>query len=284
MTGETIRVSVGRGLEMSCEISGDGIPLVLIHGLMGSARTWDAVREKLGTADYRVLAPELIGFGNSSRTLEIDKLWAENQAASILAAMDAAGFAEAVVAGHDFGGPTSLWMHRLAPERVKGLVLVSTNLTNDTPIPFPIKMVTWPLLGHAMAGVLFSRPSMKVTLGKAVGPGGPTLPAGEYFGDAAQLGAIRTLFTVALRELRERYGPVMEELGKVRVPCEVSWGDRDPFFSPAQGERTASLIKGAKLEMLSGCGHFAPEERPSEVAASIERVAQTAFVGGEADR
>jgi pimeloyl-ACP methyl ester carboxylesterase len=51
----------------------------------------------------------------------------------------------------------------------------------------------------------------------------------------------------------------------------VLWGDRDPFFPVAVGERTARAL-GTVLRVLPGCGHFVPEERPDEVAASLRDV------------
>jgi pimeloyl-ACP methyl ester carboxylesterase len=58
------------------------------------------------------------------------------------------------------------------------------------------------------------------------------------------------------------------------MPTMVIWGDHDPFFSVAQGQRTASAIPGARFVLFEGAGHFLPEERPHAFADQI--VAQAA--------
>jgi pimeloyl-ACP methyl ester carboxylesterase len=71
-----------------------------------------------------------------------------------------------------------------------------------------------------------------------------------------------------MRDLPGLYGEV-ERLGNsLGLPSLVLWGDRDPFFPTAVGERTAKSL-GAELRVLSGCGHFVPEERPAETAGAI---------------
>lgn len=64
-----------------------------------------------------------------------------------------------------------------------------------------------------------------------------------------------------------------DALQRVRVPALVVWGDRDPFFSVAQGRRTAAAIPGSRFELYAGCGHFVPEERPDALVADLRRVA-----------
>jgi pimeloyl-ACP methyl ester carboxylesterase len=50
------------------------------------------------------------------------------------------------------------------------------------------------------------------------------------------------------------------------------WGDRDLFFRPEQGQRTADAIPGAELVTLPGCGHLVPKERPEEVAMTLRKL------------
>ncbi len=56
------------------------------------------------------------------------------------------------------------------------------------------------------------------------------------------------------------------------MPVLVGWGDRDPFFSVEQAERTAAAAK-APLRLFHGAGHFLPHERPTEVAREIADLA-----------
>ncbi len=231
----------------------EGPLVVLLHGIPGSAVGWTKVAELLAR-DHRVMVPDLIGFGRSPRAERIEELWADAQAQAL-----APLIAEpAIVAGHDYGGPVALTLYRSRPDLFRRLVLMATNGFADTPIPLPIRAVTWPLVGRAAERILMSGPGLRlVARGHA------------DVGDAAQVRATRRIFASALRELRARYGPIQATLREVRIPATVLWGDRDPFFSLEQGERLAAAIPHGELRVLNGAGHFLPAERPIDVAAAI---------------
>jgi pimeloyl-ACP methyl ester carboxylesterase len=60
------------------------------------------------------------------------------------------------------------------------------------------------------------------------------------------------------------------------VPAVVGWGDRDPFFPVAIGQRTAALIPDAQFRLYEGAGHFLPEERPAQLATDLLELAKVA--------
>ncbi len=148
---------------------GAGEPtVVLLHGIPGSGRSWTAVAERLAR-EGRVLVPDLIGFGGSTRSDDIAVLHAEGQAAVLEEMLRRLDISRAVVVGHDFGGPVALTLAQQAPGLVAGLGLLATNAFADTPIPFPLSMVTWPVLGPLAARLLFSAPSLWGMLRQGVG-------------------------------------------------------------------------------------------------------------------
>jgi pimeloyl-ACP methyl ester carboxylesterase len=260
---------------MSATVSGRGPNVVLIHGIPGSSRVWASVLERLRPT-HRVIALDLIGFGASSRSDQIEDLWADRQAEAaqlLLADLDVQG---ATIVGHDFGGPVAAYLVDSNPRLVAGLVLASTNAFADTPVPFPLSAVRWPVLGRAWERILFSRPSLRLMIRRGVGPQGPHLHPSTYLGDRDQARAIGIIFSRALRELQERYAPITELLARVRIPTRVLWGDRDPFFPIAQAKRTGALIPGAEVSILPGAGHFLPDERPAAVAEAVAAVVREA--------
>jgi pimeloyl-ACP methyl ester carboxylesterase len=183
-----------------------------------------------------------------------------------------------VVAGHDFGGPVAAHLLAAAPERVAALGLFATNAFPDTPIPFPLSVVNLPVVGPLAGGVLFSRPSLTMMVRRGVGRPRMRLARERYVGDRRRRSAIATIFSQSLRRLGELYGPVEAALAAVAVPAVVGWGDRDPFFPLAIGERTAALVPDARFRCYHGAGHFLPEERPVDVAADL--LALAAVVDG----
>ena len=255
---------------------GRGHPLLLLHGIPGSAASWFPVAREL-SAGFDVVVPSLLGFGDSERPRDLDSLNAAAQADALCRLLDELQIRSCAVAGHDFGGPVALLLHARRPQAFSHLALFATNAFTDTPIPFPLSLTTWPLLGGTAASLLFSRASLRAMLRMGMGTPRVALATTAHLGDTRQSDAIRTLFAGSLSRLAELYAPVEEELGRVVVPCLVGWGDRDPFFPVAQGRRTASAL-GSPLRLYAGAGHFLPEERPTDIAADLRDLVAAGIV------
>jgi pimeloyl-ACP methyl ester carboxylesterase len=265
------RTALAEGRWIAAQVAGSGQTVLLLHGIPGVGAVWDEV-SRLLCARYRVVVPDLVGFGDSARTDDIQALWADAQAAAVLALIDDLRIDEALVVGHDFGGSVAAHLVAQARRRVGGLVLASTNAFGDTPIPFPLSGILWPVVGRAWERIIFSAPSLRMMARQGVGDRATKLDPHLYVGDREQARAIRTLFASALRDLASRYGPITEMLGRVDVPTRVVWGDRDPFFPVEQAHRTAELIQGAHTSVLPGAGHFLPEEKPAQLAEEVDRL------------
>lgn len=265
------RTMVAAGHCIAAQVAGNGQTVLLLHGIPGGGAVWHEV-SRLLSARYRVVVPDLIGFGDSARADDIQTLWADAQAAAVVALMDDLRIDEALVVGHDFGGPVAAHLVAQARRRVAALVLASTNAFGDTPIPFPLSGILWPGVGRAWERMIFSAPSLRMMVKQGVGDTATTIDPHLYVGDRDQARAIRIIFASALRDLASRYGPITEMLGRVDVPTRVVWGDRDPFFPVEQAHRTAELIPGAHMTVLPGAGHFLPEERPAELAEEVDRL------------
>lgn len=265
------RVEVADGQTMAVRDLGQGPPILLVHGIPGSAAIWDAVATRLA-ARHRVLVPDLLGFGASTRSRDLDTLGPAGQARALTTALDALDLPRVAWAGHDYGAMLALEVARTRPERISHLALAATNAFPDTPVPFPLSTTTWPLLGDLFARLVFSGPSLSMTLRMGTAVPGCRLDPAAYLGDADQTAAIGTIFAAALRHLRAWYAPIEASLATVAVPTAVIWGDRDPFFTPAQGERTAAAIPGARFVLLERTGHFLPSERPTELADTIAQL------------
>ena len=268
LRGDIERVPVSDGEVIAVRQLGHGKPVLLVHGIPGSAEEWTDVVGRLAS-HHRVIVPDLLGFGSSSRPQDATKLGLAGQAAALTEMLHALELREVAWVGHDYGGPIGLYAIRGNPSLVSHLVLAATNVFADTPIPFPLSSVTWPVVGSALASLVFSGPSLQLMLRQGVGAPAPELHIPTYLGDASQRTAIRTIFTTALRELRAWYSPAQETLADIDIPTAVIWGDRDPFFSVRQGHRTTEAIRGAVFVLLHGAGHFLPAERPADLAKAI---------------
>ena len=262
-----VRVPLPEG-HVTVRVTGSGPDVLLIHGIPGSGHVWDRVAARLVERN-RVLVPDLVGFGDSSRSRDAERIWAGGQRDALLRVLDHLGVEQAAIVGHDFGGQVALLLSAARPHLPTHLVLAATNAFPDTPIPFPLSAVTWPLIGPVAERIVLSGRALSATLRLGVGRPKVRLDPEVYLADGEQRRVIRTIFATSLRGIGERYGPIEEGLASIDVPTLVLWGDRDPFFPVAQGRRIAEAITGARFAVFEGAGHFLPEERPEAFADEV---------------
>lgn len=242
-----------------------GAWVILLHGIPGSRHTWRDVADRLAP-HCRVAVPDLLGFGDS--TDPPDDFHAPGQAVALIEVMDRLGIDRAHVVGFDFGGPIALTLYKEDPQRCLSLTLVATNAFTDTPIPPPLNLARVPIVGELVFFMLCSWAGLASLWVPAVGDK-KALPLRaflERIPPARSRRWVRRVFLDSLRHLRERYAVVEQVLSLVHCPAAVVWGDGDPFFPQAVGRRTAAAIRGGRFILLTGCGHFVPEERPAALA------------------
>src|SRR5213596_2827379 len=104
-------------------VAGSGPPVVLIHGMVNSSRHWETVALRLAD-DYTVIAPDLIGHGDSAAPRGDYSLGAH--AASIRDLLAAVGIDRATLVGHSLGGGVAMQFFYQFPQRVERLVLISS--------------------------------------------------------------------------------------------------------------------------------------------------------------
>jgi pimeloyl-ACP methyl ester carboxylesterase len=108
--------------------AGQGPPLVLLHGLFGSARNWGAVQKALAQ-DYRVIAMDLRNHGASHHMAGMGYA---AQASDIAETMAALGIGRAVVLGHSMGGKAAMMLALTRPDLVERLIIADI-----APRPYP---------------------------------------------------------------------------------------------------------------------------------------------------
>lgn len=245
---------------------GTGPTVVLLHGIPGSRKTFAEVAKRLGKT-CRVVVPDLLGFGDSADAPA--HYHAAEHAEVVVQFLGKLGIDDLHLVGFDFGGPTAIRVAAKLGKRVRSLTVAATNMFPDTPIPPPLRLAKVPVLGRLFFRLAFGRFGLMAMWLAAVADRA-AFPFKKYCValDGHGPRTTRRIFLNSMRDLPGLYGEV-ERLGNsLGLPSLVLWGDRDPFFPSAVGERTAKSL-GAELRVLSGCGHFVPEERPAETAGAI---------------
>ena len=250
----------------------DGPFVLLLHGIPGSSHAWSRAAEPLAAAGFRVVAPDLLGFGGSDEPPGDGYM--EDQARGLKRLLDGLNVEELYIGAHDFGGPVALTLMRLYPSlRVRGLCLSATNTFTDTPIPLPLRTAGVPLLGRLVFRVMAgSRFGARMMYAKAFANKDAT-SAARFERHLTPRGLARTsdIFRRSLANLALEYADVEAQLARVDCKALILWGTRDPFFAVDVARRMQRSIRGAELVLLEETGHFVPEERPERTAAEMIR-------------
>lgn len=200
-----------------------GRPVVLIHGLSGSARWWRYNLPAL-EARYRVYVVELVGYGAARHQRA---LGVHDSAALLAEWLDELNLDGVALIGHSMGGHISLLVAARRPQRVGRLVLAcASGLLHAKWWRLALKLPSAALVGR-LAFV-------------------PTIVA-----DGLRAG-LRNVWRSSRDLLRD---DVAELLPALAVPTLVIWGDRDVIVPPALGQAVAQAIPGARFVSLRGAGH-----------------------------
>jgi pimeloyl-ACP methyl ester carboxylesterase len=115
------------GIELHVASAGpaDGPPVVLCHGFPELWYSWRRQIGPLAEAGYRVLVPDLRGYGDSARPKEVDAYGSDQLTGDLCGLLDHYGYEKAAFVGHDWGALVLWEMGRLHPERVSSLFTMS---------------------------------------------------------------------------------------------------------------------------------------------------------------
>lgn len=224
--------------------------VALVHGLSGSSRWWARNIRGL-SAHYRVLVPDVVGFGRSR--LAAAALPDVPALAAVLGEwLSFAAGGPAHLVGHSMGGQLAIHVAARSGEHVKRLVLVDAA---GLPRPLTPRHVT--RFAYEMA------PPWQW--------GDPTfLPV--MLGDALSAGPWNVMR--ALRHiLRDDVRPLLPD---IRQPTLVLWGERDSIIPPLHGEEMRRLIPGSRLLVLRGTYHNPMVDAPQAFNEAV-----LAFLAGE---
>jgi pimeloyl-ACP methyl ester carboxylesterase len=212
---------------------------------------------------YRVIAPDLRGFGGSAAFTETPSL--DRMADDVAELLDELKIRERVVLGGlSMGGYTALAFARRHADRLRGLILADTKAEADDAEG---KANRDRLI--AFAGQHTARDVLDQMLAKLVGPATMTQRP-EVVESLRQIAANQTSAGIigALQAMRDRpdSGP---SLAAIAVPTLVIVGEQDILTPPSLAESLAARIRGAKLVRIAGAGHLSNMENPAEFNAAV---------------
>jgi pimeloyl-ACP methyl ester carboxylesterase len=234
------------------------MPLVLLHGVADSWRSYERVLEHL-PASLRAIALTQRGHGDADRPESGYRY--RDFAADLAGFMEAKGLRSAVVVGHSMGAAVAQRFAIDHPTRIRGLVLVGAfeSLCRNDGVRELWQTTVSKLEDPVDEG--FVREFQASTLARPVPPG--------FFETV-----VAESLKVPARVWRETFRGFAEEdhsadLHRIVAPTLVVWGDQDAFCPRSDQDALTAAIAGSRLVVVPGAGHGVHWEEPERVAACI---------------
>jgi pimeloyl-ACP methyl ester carboxylesterase len=131
----THRIIQTNGINMHIAETGNGRPVVLLHGFPELWYSWRHQLGVLGSAGYHAIAPDLRGYGQTTISNAIGDYSMRNMVGDVIGLLDALGEETAVIIGHDWGANIAWSCAQLHPERISAAVALSIPYSPRPPMP-----------------------------------------------------------------------------------------------------------------------------------------------------
>ncbi len=246
------------------DVGGGEDIVVLVHGHPFNRSMWAPQVEALSRAGWRVIAPDLRGYGET--TVVPGKTTLDVFANDVAALLVALGIGRIVIGGLSMGGQIVMEFARLYRARLRGVVLAATSPQAETEDGKHNR--------NAMADRLLREgmgPYANETLTKMIAPRNiAALPAVADRVLTMMLTTDPQGAAAALRGRAERpsYEPVLQSLD---VPALIVVGDEDAYTTRADADLMQRLVKRSELVWMEGAGHMPNLEREVEFNAALQR-------------
>jgi pimeloyl-ACP methyl ester carboxylesterase len=253
---------------------GSGEALLLIHGMAGSSETWRAVMPRLAK-NYRVVAPDLLGHGESAKprgdySLGAFAVWLRDF-------LDELGITQATIVGQSLGGGVAMQFVYQHPDYCRRLVLIASGGLGPD-VGLILRLLSAPG-AELILPVAAPRPVLRAgnkVRGWLSNVGIHSPRGTEMWTAYSSLSdrQTRQAFLRTLRSVVDYRGQAVSALNRLQMvadlPIMAIWGDRDAIIPVDHAYAAHDVRKETRLEVLPGIGHFPQVEAPMEVVDLIE--------------
>jgi pimeloyl-ACP methyl ester carboxylesterase len=263
------------GYRRAFRVAGSGPPLLLIHGIGDSSRTWDEIMPTLAR-NHLVVAPDLLGHGDSAKPRADYSVAAyANGMRDLLGVL---GIDRVTLVGHSLGGGVAMQFAYQFPDRTERLVLVASGGVGSGVSPM-LRAAALP--GAHLALAALRLPGARATVGLAVellerldtGLGVDAVDLRRIV-DALPDQTARAAFIRTLRSVVDWRGQVVTMLDRsylVRgMPTMLMWGARDSVVPMGHAHKAHAAMPGSRLEIFDAAGHFPFRSDPARFVGLLE--------------
>jgi len=269
-------VDVGE-VRLHCALAGPsgGELVILLHGFPECAKSWPAVQRDLAERGYRVVAPDMRGYGGSDKPRGVGAYAVARLVGDVAGLVKALGAERAHVVGHDWGGVVAWWTAMLRPDVVDHLGIVNA----PHPVGYAAAMRTAAQLRRGWYVFMFQLPWLPYW----------ALGANDY-------AAVRSVFSrdgvaadeidpcvASLRQAGARSAALAYYRAAVRGalfgtapkptvierPTLVVWGEQDRFLVSELADPPPRWVPGARVVRLPDATHWAHIDAADAVARAM---------------
>lgn len=251
-------------LDLSYEVTGEGPPLIVLHGLFGAARNWRAIAKGLDDT-YRVWTLDLRNHGDSPWG---DNMSYEAMADDVRAFMAAQGIQGAAVMGHSMGGKAAMTLALQHPELVGALIVVDI-----APVLRPPDLRSYV---KAMADIDLSTLNRRAEVGELLAPVVEDRSVRAFLLQNLAITDGRLQWRLNLDVI----GRQMEEIGgfpedlldrHYAGPTHFIAGALSAYVKPEHRDLILRLFPSTTMSVISGAGHWVHAEKPESFLRAVRR-------------
>ena len=257
-------------------MAGEGLPLLLLHGVGDNALDWRWVMPTLAR-DHRVYAPDLPGSGGSAKP-SVERYSPALFGAFVGAFLDALGVDRAAVVGNSAGGLAALRFALKEPARVSALGLVDSAGLGRRVSP-ALRSLALPGYGRLAVAWGKRRPGAAQ---RAVGRAAqifarPWDAPREWIKEQYRLARLPGFLEAQLATVRAQVGlkgqreVLVDRLVQLERPTILIWGTRDRVLPYSQAKEAYSRLPEGYLELIPECGHLPQVEQPERFVSGLRR-------------
>ena len=236
--------------------------IIMIHGYAASTHAWSICAPRLAEEGYRVITIDLVGFGFSEKPKWFEYT-IDAQARMVERFMDRLGIGRATVIGSSYGGAVAATLALDYPERVEKLGLVAA-VINDDQLEHPLmQLAAMPAVAEIVTPFLLdSRSYITAKLKTIFAPANHDMITPERISAFHRpLRAADAHHSVVATSRGWSANRIEKDLGLIKQPTLIVWGDQDQIVPLANGAKLYQEILNSRFFVFKDCGHLPQEER-----------------------
>ena len=252
---------------------GSGEPLLMLHGNPTWSFFYRNLAKYFSQNNYRVVIPDHIGCGLSSKPQEYDYTL-EHHITNTLSLIEKLKLKDITLIVHDWGGAIGMGVATRRPDLIKKIVVMNTAAFRSMEIPWRINILRNPVgewFIRSFNG--FALPATTMAVIKPLAPEvkkGFVLPYSDY---ASRIATAKFVRDIPMNDKHPTYktlSGIEEKLKTLKVPVLILWGEKDFCFTTNFQKRWMEFFPNAKVRTWPDAGHYLVEDKTAEVINEIE--------------